>query len=200
MKKYICIIAVLFLAGCSAGQQRDAKLNSVTGLKTQHNGQREFLKEYTTKINTNKASMDKIKICVLRNVSNRDVILSDASKSFVGAYTGNYYNIGSKTVVNGGGVIESVGDAGAIIVQGNTSYSFDSGIVQIKRVVRFTLDAIPRSEQIDLTFSNIQQAQTETGAFPNTGFFDIGTWEGAGPYQAIMSLDNIVSSISECIK
>ena len=193
-------MAALLLAGCSAGQQREARLNNIPSLKTQYNGQREYLKEYSAKIKTNKTPLEKVKICVLRNVSNRDVILSDASKSFVGAYTGNYYNIGSKTVVNGGGVVESVGDAGAIIVQGNTSYSFDSGIVQIKRVVRFTLDAIPRSEQIDLTFSNIQQAQTETGAFPNTGFFDIGTWEGAGPYQAIMSLDNIVSSISECIK
>ncbi|EHR0862092.1 hypothetical protein KS888_000901 [Escherichia coli] len=200
MKKCICFMAALLLAGCSAGQQREARLNNIPSLKTQYNGQREYLKEYSAKIKTNKTPLEKVKICVLRNVSNRDVILSDASKSFVGAYTGNYYNIGSKTVVNGGGVVESVGDAGAIIVQGNTSYSFDSGIVQIKRVVRFTLDAIPRSEQIDLTFSNIQQAQTETGAFPNTGFFDIGTWEGAGPYQAIMSLDNIVSSISECIK
>ena len=200
MKKCICFMAALLLAGCSAGQQREARLNNIPSLKTQYNGQREYLKEYSAKIKTNKTPLEKVKICVLRNVSNRDVILSDASKSFVGAYTGNYYNIGSKTVVNGGGVVESVGDAGAIIVQGNTSYSFDSGIVQIKRVVRFTLDAIPRSEQIDLTFSNIQQAQTETGAFPNAGFFDIGTWEGAGPYQAIMSLDNIVSSISECIK
>lgn len=200
MKKCICFMAALLLAGCSAGQQREARLNNIPSLKTQYNGQHEYLKEYSAKIKTNKTPLEKVKICVLRNVSNRDVILSDASKSFVGAYTGNYYNIGSKTVVNGGGVVESVGDAGAIIVQGNTSYSFDSGIVQIKRVVRFTLDAIPRSEQIDLTFSNIQQAQTETGAFPNTGFFDIGTWEGAGPYQAIMSLDNIVSSISECIK
>lgn len=200
MKKCICFMAALLLAGCSAGQQREARQNNIPSLKTQYNGQREYLKEYSAKIKTNKTPLEKVKICVLRNVSNRDVILSDASKSFVGAYTGNYYNIGSKTVVNGGGVVESVGDAGAIIVQGNTSYSFDSGIVQIKRVVRFTLDAIPRSEQIDLTFSNIQQAQTETGAFPNTGFFDIGTWEGAGPYQAIMSLDNIVSSISECIK
>lgn len=200
MKKCICFMTVLLLAGCSTGQQRDARLNNITGLKTQHNGQNEYLKEYSTKIKADKTSIDKVKICVLRNVSNRDVVLSDASKSFVGAYTGNYYNIGSKTVINGGGVVETVDDAGAIIVQGNTSYSFDSGIVQIKRVVRFTLDAIPQSEQVDLTFSNIQQAQTETGALANTGFFEIGTWEGAGPYQAIMSLDNIVSSISKCIK
>lgn len=200
MKKCICFIAVLLLAGCSAGQQREVRLNSIPGLKTQHNGQNEYLKEYSAKIKSNKTSPEKVKICVLRNVSNRDVILSDASKSFVGAYTGNYYNIGSKTVANGGSVVESVTDAGVIIVQGNTSYSFDSGIVHINRVVRFTLDAMPRSEHVDITFSNIQQAQTETGALPNTGFSEIGTWEGAGPYQAIKSLDKIVGSISECMK
>lgn len=200
MKKCICFMAALLLAGCSAGQQREARLNNILSLKTQYNGQREYLKEYSAKIKTNKTPLEKVKICVLRNVSNRDVILSDASKSFVGAYTGNYYNIGGKTVVNGGGVVEAVNDAGFIIAQGNTSYSFDSGIVQIKRVVRFTLDAMPQSEHVNITFSNIQQAQTETGALPNTGFSEIGTWEGAGPYQAIKSLDKIVSSISECMK
>ncbi|EKD4460478.1 hypothetical protein ORP92_002774 [Escherichia coli] len=200
MKKCICFMAALLLAGCSAGQQREARLNNIPSLKTQYNGQREYLKEYSAKIKTNKTPLEKVKICVLRNVSNRDVVLSDSSKSFVGAYTGNYYNIGGKTVVNGGGVVESVNDSGFIIAQGNTSYSFDSGIVQIKRVVRFTLDAMPQSEHVNITFSNIQQAQTETGALPNTGFSEIGTWEGAGPYQAIKSLDKIVSSISECMK
>ncbi len=200
MKKCIYFMAVFLLVGCSAGQQRDVRLNKITTLKTQHNGNNEYLKEYSAKIKNNKTTMEKLRVCVIRNVSNRDVILSDASKSFIGAHTGNYYNIGSKTVVNGGGVVEAADDAGAIIVQGNTSYTFDSGIVQIKRVVRFTLDVIPRPEQVDLTFSNIQQAQTETGALPNTGFFEIGTWEGAGPYQAIMSLDNIVNSISDCVK
>ncbi|KAB8022113.1 hypothetical protein GCL00_25895, partial [Klebsiella pneumoniae] len=66
-------------------------------------------------------------------------------------------------------------------------------------MVKFTMDITPSATGIKYTFSNIQQAQKDTGAASNSGFAPIGVWKTAGGYQAINALDNISSEINKCM-
>ncbi|HIF6269531.1 TPA: hypothetical protein ACX3KD_004489 [Raoultella ornithinolytica] len=200
MKKMVMAVVILpMLYGCASDMSRDNALSAFHGVSYKNKGQNEYLKQYTKTITVKNASIDKVKFCILRNVTNRDVTLSDSSKSFIGAYAGNYYNINSSSKSSGGDVVSLSGD-NAIVVNGSTDYLFNSGIVSVKRVVRFTLDVIVDSSNVSYTFSNLQQAQTETGSLSNVGFSDIGTWNGASPAQAMQTLDEIINDIDSCLK
>lgn len=178
---------------------RDATLSNFSGVEFKNVSGIEYIKGYAINSTANSVEPEKAKVCTLRNVTNRDVSLSDSSKSFVGAYTGNYYNVGNKSTSSGGNVV-SVSSDKSLVVNGSTEYLFDAGLINVKRVVRFTLDLSMLDGKVTYTFSNIQQAQTETGAIPNNGFGDIGTWKGASPYQALSSLQNVSAGIDSCLK
>ncbi|MDP0667306.1 hypothetical protein [Klebsiella pneumoniae] len=199
MKKILLGAVILpLLYGCVADMSRDGDLSLLNGVSYKNKGQYEYLKQYSKTTNIQNPSIDKIKICVLRNITNRDVMLNDSSRSFVGAYTGNYYNINSSSKSNGGDVVSLSGN-NAIVVNGSTDYLFNSGVISVKRVVRFTLDIVTANNKVSYTFSNIQQAQTETGSIPNNGFNDIGTWKGASPAQAIKSMEEITHDLESCL-
>ncbi|WP_193315761.1 hypothetical protein, partial [Klebsiella pneumoniae] len=71
-------------------------------------------------------------LCIARNVTNNGVQLNDSSSSFVGAYTGNYYNIEKSTTIQGGEVINTAASSSDIVVaNGTTSYQYDAGIVMV---------------------------------------------------------------------
>lgn len=200
MKKNILplLTIALMLTGCSVEQIRDVKLNSITGLSVEKNGGIEYIKQYQQKIKLTNPGLSKLKICVSRNVTNREVNLTDSSGSFYGSYSGRYYNIQKGSTIQGGDIIDSYDSAGTIIAHGNSSYLFSSGIISVKRVVRFTLDIVPSKTDVIYTFSNIQQAQLDSGTLPNNGFSNVGTWEGAGPVQVVDVLKKTVSDISTC--
>ncbi|MBN3344976.1 hypothetical protein H5A44_21460 [Pectobacterium brasiliense] len=191
------IFASILLTGCAIDTSRDTDLNSFEGISFTKKGQAEYIENYTKKFDRTVYSIEKLKICTLRNVTNRDVRLSDTSNSFVGAYTGNYYNINSSSNISGGDVL-SLSDDNGLVVNGTTSYIFDAGIISVKRFVRFTLDIVNKDKITEYTFSNIQFAQAETGTLPNDGFNDIGTWKMASPAQSILSLSNIAKNINDC--
>ncbi|MCL6366691.1 hypothetical protein EXT60_20965 [Pectobacterium carotovorum subsp. carotovorum] len=198
MKKIAIIFAGILLTGCAVDTSRDHELNDFSGVSFSKKGQDEYINNYTKKFEQTPPSTEKLKICTLRNVTNRDVRLNDTSKSFVGAYTGNYHNINSSSNVSGGEVL-SLSDNNTLVVNGTTSYFFDAGIISVKRFVRFTLDIVNKDKITEYTFSNIQFAQAETGTLPNDGFNDIGTWKMASPAQSILSLDNIAKNINDCV-
>ncbi|WP_406627711.1 hypothetical protein [Pectobacterium carotovorum] len=198
MKKIAVILISSLLAGCAADISKDIGLNNISGISYKNNGHAEYVKSYTKTFNNPTNSIEKLKICTLRNVTNRDVRLGDSSKSFVGSYTGNYYNVKSSSNVSGGDVL-SLSGGNSLVVNGATSYLFDAGIISVKRFVRFTLDVFNKDNSVEYTFSNIQHAQSDTGSLPNDGFNDIGVWKMAGPTEAIRTLDGIALSINECL-
>ncbi|WP_145957962.1 hypothetical protein [Brenneria goodwinii] len=199
MKKITIFITTILLSGCAIDMSRDNELNYINGISYKQKGEYEYIKQYKKIYYNSDASMEKIKICALRNVTNRDVNLNDSSKSFVGSYTGNYYNINSSSKVSGGDVVSLSGEK-TLVINGSTGYAFDSGIISVNRVVRFTLDILNADKTLEYTFSNIQQAQTETGYLPNDGFNDIGTWKGAAAAQAVKSLEDVTKNIDDCLK
>lgn len=197
-KKLAISLCCISLSGCAIDTSRDPNLNNLTGLEFKKLSGNEYIKNYSITSSTNGIDLEKAKICTLRNVTNRDVSLSDSSRSFVGAYTGNYYNLGNKSTSSGGNVVAASSDK-SFVVNGSAEYIFDSGLINVKRVVRFTLDLSVLEGKVKYTFSNIQQAQTETGTIPNNGFNYIGTWKGASPYQALSSLRSVTSDIDSCL-
>ncbi|EPY7259127.1 hypothetical protein ACXEJA_003559 [Klebsiella pneumoniae] len=200
MKTVSVLSAAILLSGCAAmDNSKDTRLNSFSGITYENNGTYETIKKYI-KESAGKINKERVKLCIARNVTNNGVQLNDSSSSFVGAYTGNYYNIEKSTTIQGGEVINTAASSSDIVVaNGTTSYQYDAGIVMVERVVKFTMDITPSATGIKYTFSNIQQAQKDTGAASNSGFAPIGVWKAAGGYQAINALDNISSEINKCM-
>lgn len=202
MKRVIVGLALVgMLSGCSmVNQVRDPRLNSVQGVTIENNGSYEVLKSYQKVIDGN-INPSKLKVCIARSISNDDVQLSDSSESFYGAYSGKYYNVDKSTVSRGGDVVSfSASTEAAIVANGTTSYFYNAGLMNVERVVRFTLDIMPVNSGPQFTFSNLKQAQKNTGTVANNGFNPIGSWEGAGPYQTLEALDKVAAEISACAK
>ena len=202
MKKIILILmSATMLSGCAYHYERSNLLDSLNGVEFESSGEKEYIRKYTKVIKLNVDNKDSIPICVANSVTNRSVRLSDSSSSFVGKYSGNYYNIGNAYTENGGNVIKHVsGNGKSVVAEGMSEYSFNSGIVNITRIVRFTLDVTAMDGNVVYTFTNMQQAQTSTGSLQNDGFIHIGAWSGANPDLVIKSIDSIASKISLCLK
>ncbi|CAH3512788.1 TPA: hypothetical protein RQ363_005360 [Klebsiella oxytoca] len=200
MKALSVLSAVLLLSGCAAmDNSKDTRLNSLSGITYENNGKYETIKTYV-KNREGKLNKDRVKLCIARNITNNSIQLKDSSASFVGAYTGNYYNIEKSTVTQGGEVINTAASSSDVIISnGTVSYQYDAGLVMVERVVKFTMDITPAQSGVKYTFSNLQQAQTETGVVSNNGFSPIGVWKAAGGYQAINALDNISFEINKCM-
>lgn len=202
VKKLIVALSLIgTLAGCSmVNQVRDSRLNSVQGVTIENNGSYEVLKSYQKVIDEN-INPSKLKVCIARSISNDDIQLSDSSASFYGAYTGRYYHVDKSTVSRGGEVVSSSASTeAATVANGTTSYFYNTGLGGVERVVRFTVDIMPTNVGPQFTFSNLKQAQKNTGTIANDGFNPIGSWEGAGPYQTLQALDKVAAEISTCSK
>lgn len=132
--------------------------------------------------------------CIVENVTNDSVILKDSSNSFVGDFTGTYYNINSSKEVGGGTVLQRVSDS-RVIAHGTTEYRS----MLLKHYLKFGISAKAENGKTRLTFKNLKQTQQDTGFASNDGFTSIGTWGGSGLDEAYMALDNIKNNISVCM-
>ena len=50
-----------------------------------------------------------------------------------------------------------------------------------------------------LAFTDIMQAQKETGVATNTGFTPVGAWDGANPDMALSTLKDVATKIQNCM-
>lgn len=142
------------------------------------------------------APMSALPACVATIVSNDPVTLSDSAGSFVGAYTGAYYQIGSRREVGGGNTIQYISPGGEdLVAKGATMYS--SALIQ--RSVRFTLRVQSAGQERIYQFSGIEQAQTSTGYMPNTGYNRVHAMPGGGAGHVLGSLKAIVNDLESCI-
>lgn len=140
---------------------------------------------------------DRLPMCLAQSISNRSVSLEDSSRSFYGAYTGNYYSISSAREAPGGNVLSYVGrDARSAVANGSTSYDASA---LVRRAVRFSLFVDINGGRRVMSFTNLEQAQLSTGVAKNTGFNRIGAWSGANPDLAIASLKSLSEQINNCI-
>ncbi|GEM_PF-2745791 len=138
-----------------------------------------------------------IPACVAETVSNQGETLADSSGSFVGAYTGNYYNVQRSSQSAGGSVLEHVAQDGkSVVASGSARYS--AGAL-VARSVRFKLSLKQSDSGRTYRYSNLGQAQLDTGAAANKGYAPIGSWSGANPDIALASLSTITDQIERCL-
>lgn len=199
MKKILAVaLGAVLLSGCSMmDKSRDPKLNSMQGVSLDNNGTYEFLKSYQKSL-SGKLNKEKIKVCIVRSISNDDVVLDGSSSVTNSAFTSSIY-VKNQVVASGGSVVnEAASSANSAVANGTTSYYFDVMGMPIERVVKFTLDIDGSGGGVKYTFTNIKQAQKDTGTLTNSGFSPIGSWAGAGPYQAAQALEKIAIEVNNC--
>ena len=136
--------------------------------------------------------------CIALIVNNSEYTLTDSSKSFVGQYTGNFYNIDNQRQVGGGQSLVYSDDTSAI-ASGSVDGTFVLGLATIKKIVKFKVEAQTSQKGILINFTNIQAAQKSTGYAKNDGFNKVGAWPGAKPVFVYNLLKDVASNIHLCI-
>lgn len=144
--------------------------------------------------------VDGMTACLATHINNKTVRLTDSSRSFVGAATGNYYNIQSARDEAAETPVRFISsDGGEAVARGQTSYSFTAGLAVITRVVRFTLNVKQSSTTNRYAFSDIDTAQTDTGVLANAGFGPFYDVAGLYPEKAYDKLSGLADTINTCL-
>jgi len=147
-----------------------------------------------------RANHDGVAACLATHINNSSVQLSDASRSFVGAYTGNYYNIQSSRSEGAEAPIRLIpADGSEAVVRGQTSYNFTMGLAAITRVVRFTLNIKQTADVNRYSFGSIEMAQTNTGVLANAGFGPFYDVASSYPEKAYDGLSGLADTINSCL-
>lgn len=136
--------------------------------------------------------------CLTLTVNNNEYTISDSSNSFVGAYTGKYYNI-EKSQQVGGGQSLIYSDETSAIAKGSTDGTFTFGFAPITKIVTFKVEVSTAPEKKAIIFTDIKAAQKSTGAASNDGFNKVGAWSGAKPAFAYDLLNKVSDNIKSCM-
>lgn len=195
MKKVFLIGLIGYvLTGCAPIINRNhGSLGELT--YTEYMNKYEFLNTYTINGSINKSIKD-VNVCVLQNIRDKDVVLSDNANSFVGS-TGRYYNLTSST--NSYGNSQKYINDDVIIINGFTQYQNQQSLIPVTNYVRYTLSVKKDKTNIQYIFNNITQAQSTTGSVPNNGFNPIGNWDGANPSVILKTLNDEIKKIEVCL-
>lgn len=139
------------------------------------------------------ASLGKMPMCIAKNVSNDGVAMSDSHGSFVGAYTGTYYNVQRNYEVGGGSVLQYVSpDATQVLANGETKVTRALVVFSVK----FMVDAKDDGAKRTYEFTKITQAGTNNGY----GYHPVGTNAGAGAGSVLSSLKTLSAQIDACLQ
>src|SRR5690606_20004483 len=190
MKRTLIIAGlVVILTGCAANPQNlkqygDVKLNG----NVLHS---------LTVTHIEPANLGKLPVCVASTVTNESVMVSDSAGSFVGAYTGNYYQTNHSQEVGGGNVMQFVSpDGSEVVARGTTRY----WAAMIERAVRFTIsikdDGISRTYR----FTGVEVAQINSGTWPNSGYMKAAMNPGTGGGHALKNMKQIADDIDSCLR
>lgn len=196
--KYLFVIfcSVFVLAGCANQDKRSVELSSHDGVTYERFNGKEVLAEYERNEKPIYFSQDKLARCTIQSLKNDATTLSDSSNSFVGSYTGNYYNVTKTDSIAGGGVIKyMMKDSVGLIAEAKTMYS----TTFIARAVKYNLLIEKLENSVDFKITNIMQAQLDTGAISNTGFYKVGSWSSAEPVLVINSINSDIDKVYKCL-
>lgn len=144
-------------------------------------------------------AFSKIKFCGIDSFSNNSVTLQDTAGSFVGQYTGNYYQKNNNQVVGGGSSIKYLDENNKIIV-------FTGNIRTKPQMGGFVVDIIQYDAKIwdeggktKLVFQNILRAQKNSGSVSNDGFNPVGTWGGARAPVVVDTIHQLAEKFKVCV-
>lgn len=148
----------------------------------------------------NSPKFSSLKLCIAENFANNDVTLSDSSSSFVGAYTGTYYQVNKTQNVAGKGVFKYVDDSTSTLIANGTTTSVSQQLIPITDIVKFEVKSSVSGNKVKIEFFNISRAQKDTGYAGNNGFNPVGAWSGARAPDIVSSLENMADKIKSCLR
>lgn len=195
MKKLI--ILVLVLSGCATEVILPANVKTTKG---SYNG--DYIDSIDFSFNTDKSpTFSQAKLCVAENISNNDITLRDSADSYVGAYTGTYYQNTNTQNIQGKQTFKYVDeDLSTIIANGTVSTNKDGVFAFIKDIIRYEVKLSTKDkEKVSLEFKNITRAQESTGSVTNNGFTPVGVWAGAGTMSTYSALENSANKLKNCL-
>ena len=198
MKKFLLIGLVgILLGGCSSAPI--VLPSNVTSVPSGM-GQSTYIDKVDHSFIPAKAvSFSNVKVCAATTFTNDSITLKDNAGSFVGAYTGNYYQRNNSQQVNGGNIFKLIDEqSNTIIATGNKKSKPQQGGL-IVDYIKYDAKVSLNNNHIQLQFQNIQAAQQSTGASSNDGFRPIGTWAGARAPAAIETINALAASFKNCL-
>lgn len=186
-------LSILGLAGCSTAPI--VLPPNVTTMQGAYNAS--YLDKVDESYQPDKSiEFDKMKLCIAENVINNDVTLRDSAGSFVGSYTGHYYENGKTQNVSGRQTFKYIDDKNNLLIANGTTQTTSYLITDI---IKYDLKAGTSPDKVSLIFSNITRAQQNTGAATNTGFQQAGAWYGARTETIIGALHNVAVKLKDCL-
>lgn len=197
MKKYLLIIGFGALVGCSSAPVTlPSNVSTIpTGV-----GQSTYIDKINYSFITQKpVSFSTVKVCAASTFTNDGVSLQDSAGSFVGAYSGQYYEKSNSQQISGGNVFKLIDDqSNTIIATGNKKTKAQQGGL-IVDYIKYDAKISLIENKVQVQFQNIQAAQQNTGGSTNNGYRPIGTWSGARAPAAIETIDNLATSFKNCL-
>ncbi|MCH7357267.1 hypothetical protein MMP61_17110 [Acinetobacter sp. NIPH 1958] len=197
MKKIVLLSFIIGLVGCSSNPiDLPSNIKTIpTGM-----GNSTYIDEIDKSFQlSTDVSFEKIKACSVDVITNDSVVLRDSAGSFVGVYTGNYYQNKNSSVVQGGNLFKYVDDSGkSLVASGRIKTNPQQGGL-IVDIVQYDAKISLNKNNINLKFQNIKAAQENTGGTSNVGFRNIGTWSGARAPAAISAIDQVATKFKNCV-
>jgi hypothetical protein len=140
----------------------------------------------------------RVKMCVVENITNNEVQLSDSAGSFVGR-SGTYYQAHNGSTVQGGDVFKYVDDtAKSLVARGSINRRAGFGGI-IRLAIRFDVEISVSDANIKIKMLHIDEAMTSTGSASNDGFRPIGIWTGSMYKKDIVALDGLADQLNACL-
>lgn len=146
----------------------------------------------------NNVAFSKAKMCIAENISNNDVTLRDSAGSFVGAYTGTYYQNSNVQQIAGKELFKYVDDSSSVLIANATTIA--DTMFLIKDVIKFEVKLGINDKNINLVFSNIKRAQQNSGSMSNNGFDNVAVSSGARSDKIYAHLEGISNKIKQCLE
>ena len=146
------------------------------------------------------ADFGQLKLCALQVVSNDAVTLQDSAGSFVGRFTGIYYQTDHRQTAGGGATLKYVDDQRRTLIANGTVIAPPGGGFLSPLAIRFELKASTSANQVGLVFYKLEQSQQRTGFLANTGFSPVGVWSGSRADAVYMKLQEQAEAIKSCMQ
>lgn len=195
-----CALTLTVLTGCGHLQPISPGLESKEGITLSDS---DSMDRYLERVELSRPvapnDAEALPFCVAQTVATDEATLVDSSGSFVGAFTGTYYE---RTNVRKAGSIDGLrfasSDGNELVVEGTAGYTTGE-IIPLQYSVRYTLAIEGQAESTAYVFTDIQQAQLNTGVLANTGYDPVGAWKGAHPSEVHSALSAVADRVSDCV-
>lgn len=195
------VVSVIALSGCAmTGVQQG--LTSKPGLELSAPDQygQQHLQSVTLTRPNAPHDAERLSFCVAKTVPKQQFTLSGNEEAYSNLWLGIYHHDKDVREVGVGGGRHYVSDDGrTIITRGTAKDTGSAGILSADRGIRYTLEISPQGERMRYQFTDIQQAQLDTGVVTNNGFGVVGAWAGADPIGVYRKLVDITNDINHCL-